>query len=137
MGETLVSVCCPSSLITLILGSLSLDCANHPVGMGDGQVAVPAATRRKLHDPNIMFEEYLYYAKIQREQERRGLGPKEREELYNGGSEPEQISEVDEKSGDEKTNPTKVVVAGPSAEVTPAEWETASRAARNASWASM
>ena len=41
-----------------------------------------------MHDPNIRIEEYFYYAKIQRDQERCGLGPKEREELSNAGSEP-------------------------------------------------
>ena len=131
MGETLVSVCLPRLQKSKY--------ADHLVGMGEGQVTVPAAIRHKLHDPNVKFEEYLYYAKIQREQEKRGLGPKEREEMFNGGAEPEQISDasgIDEKSG-EKTPPITAVIPGPTSEVTPAEWETASRAARNAGWASM
>jgi hypothetical protein len=110
--------------------------------MGEGQVAVPAPVRRKLHDPNIKIEEYFYYARIQRDQERQGLGPKEREEMYQGSS-PEAesqnggsgIGSGDEKVS-EKTN-TAVAIPQSGAVVSPNEWESASRAVRNASWGSM
>jgi hypothetical protein len=103
--------------------------------MGQGQVTVPAAIRHRLHDPSIKFEEYLFYAKIQREQEARGLGPAEREQMYLGAPENEQPSEVDEKKSGEKSPPNQVAAGDPI--ISPAEWETASRAARNASWASV
>jgi hypothetical protein len=109
--------------------------------MGEGQVPIPLETRRMLHDPSVRLEEYYYFAKIQRAQEKQGLGPAEREKLYHPGSPSGSAVVVsgDEKnqSGDEKTAPTNEttiqgVHSGPI--VTPAEWETASRAARNASW---
>jgi hypothetical protein len=108
--------------------------------MGDGQVNVPTLIREKLHDTSIQFEEYLFYAKIQREQEARGLDPAEREALRLGGPEPEI---VDEKSSDkeasEKEAGQKAIAAAQnnSAEISVSEWETASRAGRNASWAAM
>jgi len=114
--------------------------------MAEGVIAVPVANRHRLHDPSVTLEEYYYYAKIQREQEKRGLGPKEREDYYNGLSKPESPGHTSDGSTttpsmDEKTDEKHVstgIVARPSeAAVSPAEWETASRAARNATWGSM
>lgn len=106
--------------------------------MGEGQVPVPGVIRRKLHDPNVKIEEYFYYAKIQRAQERQGLDPAERSRIANGHDVSSTGSEIavgsDEKS-DEKTRPDLPHTA--TNIVTPSEWENASRAARNATWPSM
>jgi hypothetical protein len=72
--------------------------------MGEGQVPIPAETRRLLHDPSVRLEEYYYFAKIQRAQEKQGLGPAEREKLYHPGTSPSESAVV--VSGDEKTAPT-------------------------------
>jgi hypothetical protein len=114
--------------------------------MGDGQVAAPGLIRRKLHDPNIQFEEYLYYAKIQREQEKQGLGPEERGKMRIDTPYATQLGEpsmIDAGSeGDETTEKasgpkTVTITQQQDLVVAPTEWETASRAARNASWVSM
>lgn len=117
--------------------------------MGDGQVPRPAAIHRKLHDPNVMFEEYRYYAKIQREQELKGLGPAERTALQLAGltnhagqaSSDENIpgGEADEKAGisNEKNQVQRNVGSFDTSNIAPAEWENASRAARNATWGAM
>ena len=122
--------------MTTGMGNLALDGGDPRLSMGQGQVTVPAVTRHKLHDPSVTFEEYLFYAKIQREQEARGLDPAQRGQMALGAPEPEQVSELDEKTSGEKT-PPKQVGGGSDPVITPAEWETASRAARNASWASV
>jgi len=110
--------------------------------MSEGVVAVPAQVRHKLHDPNVMIEEYFYYARIQREQEKQGLGPVERQALFEGRDlgEPGTPSNssgtaVDEKIGE--IDATPVAPIDPQTIVTGSEWETASRAVRNASWGSM
>ena len=108
--------------------------------MGEGQITVPTAIRRKLHDPNVKFEEYLYYAKIQREQEARGLDPADRARIAAGAPESELVSENDEKKSGEKasdeTSPKNLVAAGDPV-ISSDEWELASRAGRNASWAAV
>lgn len=128
-----------SAIATTNMGNLALDGADPDprLSMEEGQVAVPAAIRRKLHDPNIQFEEYLFYAKIQREEERRGLGPEEREQMYYNTPDSEQSGVNDEKSGERTPTKEVVTVSASDAIIAPAEWETASRAARNASWASV
>lgn len=67
--------------MTTGMGNMALDGGDPRLSMGEGQVTVPTIIRHKLHDPNVKFEEYLFYAKIQREQEARGLGPAEREQM--------------------------------------------------------
>jgi hypothetical protein len=84
-----------------------------------------------------MLEEYLYYAKIQREQEAQGLGPEEREAFYQSlaaGNSRNSPDESDEKKEvNEKAPVPTTTYSGPA----PAEWETASRAARNAKWSAV
>ncbi|PQE31881.1 amino acid transporter protein [Rutstroemia sp. NJR-2017a WRK4] len=131
------------------MGNLALD-GGDPRMAPVGEVAVPTPVRRKMHDPNVQFEEYLYYARIQREQERQGLGPGERERMYreaitgvdatsakeSGDEEKKAIAE----SGDEKTSEpvnektTTASVVHSASHVSAGEWESASRAARNATW---
>lgn len=105
--------------------------------MGEGQVIPPAAIRHKLHDTNVQFEEYIYYAKIQREQEKNGIGPEEREKLRHGtaGSELVSARASEEKLADKTDG--KVAVSGTVNTTEAAQWETASRAGRNASWAAV
>lgn len=106
--------------------------------MGEGQVPVPGVVRHRLHDPNVKIEEYFYYAKIQRQQEKSGLDPVERSRIANGLDSHTSSSDVavgtDEKT-DEKSRPELPRTA--TNIVTPQEWENASRAARNATWPSM
>jgi hypothetical protein len=107
--------------------------------MGEAQVVVPPAIHRKLHDPSIMLEEYLYYAAIQREQEKRGLGPEERELYYQNLATGQPTEKGADVNADEKVvladdkSPVNSISSAP----TPAEWETASRAARNAKWSTV
>ncbi|KAI9645417.1 hypothetical protein NHQ30_006156 [Ciborinia camelliae] len=132
------------------LGNLALD-GGDPRIDNVGEVGVPTPVRRKMHDPNVPFEEYLHYAKIQREQEMNGLGPEERERMYQeylagvdnvAGKEIEDEKKALPETGDEKTEPQPIVESKPSSinkgqavsHVGAAEWETASRAARNATW---
>lgn len=106
------------------------------LSMSEGVVPMPLETRKKLHDPSILIEEYYYYAKIQRDLEKRGLGPAEREAYYNGAHSGS-LSESDAPAivGDEKNEKSATPnLPAPGSIVTPAEWETASRAARNATW---
>jgi hypothetical protein len=108
--------------------------------MGEGQVPVPGVIRTRLHDPNVLIEEYFYYAKIQRQQEKDGLDPTERARIADGqqvssnGSDIAVNNGYDEK-GDHEKRPDLPRTA--TNIVTPNEWETASRAARNATWPSM
>ncbi|ESZ98656.1 hypothetical protein SBOR_0894 [Sclerotinia borealis F-4128] len=132
------------------LGNLALD-GGDPRIDGIGEVGVPTAVRRNMHDPNVPFEEYLYFAKIQREQEKNGLGPEERERMYQEylagvdnvagteiGDEKKTLPEIeDEKTAPEIVNeskPSSITKAHIVSHVGAGEWETASRAARNATW---
>jgi hypothetical protein len=110
--------------------------------MGQGQVVEPAAVRHKLHDDNVTLEEYLYYAKIQRDQERAGLDPLQRGAIANGSELVSQETVGGEKyeNGDEKSH--QVVTASSSTTSIgntqiAEDWENASRLARTASWGSM
>lgn len=132
------------------LGNLALD-GGDPRIDGVGEVEIATTVRHSMHNPNVPFEEYLYFAKIQREQEKNGLGPDERERMYQeylAGVDNVARKEIeDEKKalpdiGDEKAEPQPVDESKPSS-ITKAhnvpyvgagEWETASRAARNATW---
>ncbi len=73
------------------------------------------------------------YAKIQREQERQGLTPEERGHIAASAA---RDSTPENASGDEKTT-EKAPAAVSASAVTATEWETASRATRNASWIQM
>ncbi|QSZ34052.1 hypothetical protein DSL72_005632 [Monilinia vaccinii-corymbosi] len=132
------------------LGNLALD-GGDPRIDGVGEVEIPTTVRRNMHNPDVSFEEYLYFAKIQREQERNGLGPEERERMYQehlAGVNNVARKEIgDEKKAlpgieDEKKEPQPVDESKPSSisqgqnvsYVGAGEWETASRAARNATW---
>lgn len=106
--------------------------------MGEGQVPLPGVIRNRLHDPNVMLEEYFYYAKIQRQQEKDGLGPTERAAIagheHVSNESDTAVGGYEEKGENEKRPQlpradTNLVSAN--------EWETASRAARNATWPSM
>ncbi|RAL61634.1 hypothetical protein DID88_002703 [Monilinia fructigena] len=113
------------------LGNLALD-GGDPRIDGVGEVEIATTVRRNMHDPNVPFEEYLYFAKIQREQEKNGLGPEERERMYQ-----EHLAGVDnvarKEIGDEKKALPDIGDEKKEPQAT-GEWETASRAARNATW---
>jgi hypothetical protein len=81
-------------------------------------------SHRKMHDPSIYLEEYMYYAKIQREQERQGLSPDERGNIAVGQATSQSMSG----SGDEKTGEKASAVIAPATAplVSPSEWENAS-----------
>ncbi|KAH8814916.1 amino acid transporter-like protein [Xylogone sp. PMI_703] len=123
-------------------GTLALDGGDPRLSMGEGQVELPEQIRHILHDPNVTLDEYMYYAKIQREQEKQGLGPEEREALYQQSllARNNQVSDSagsgsdEKKAVDEKHIAPTTAVTGPYRGVTAGEWETASRAARNAKW---
>lgn len=132
------------------LGNLALD-GGDPRIDGVGEVNVPTTVRRNLHDPNVPFEEYLYYAKIQREQEKNGLGPEERERMYQEylagvdhvagkeiGNEKHALPEIENEKTEpqpvDESKPSSITKAAHSSFVGAGEWETASRAARNATW---
>lgn len=104
--------------------------------MGEGQSPTPGVIRHKLHDPNVKIEEYFYYAKLQRAQEKQGLDPAERSRIAGGHDVSSAGSEV--AMGDEKTDEKGPQLPRSTTNiVTPQEWENASRAARNATWPSM
>lgn len=126
------------------LGNLALD-GGDPRIDGVGEVEVPTVVRRNMHDPNVPFEEYLYYAKIQREQEKNGLGPEERERMYQEHLAGKEIGDekiaLPEIGNDGKTEPQPInesksssITKAHVSHVGAGEWETASRAARNATW---
>ncbi|KAF7942939.1 uncharacterized protein EAE97_006393 [Botrytis byssoidea] len=132
------------------LGNLALD-GGDPRIDGVGEVNVPTTVRRNLHDPNVPFEEYLYYAKIQREQEKNGLGPEERERMYQEylagvdqvagkeiGNEKHALPEIENEKAEpqpvDESKPSSITKAANPSFVGAGEWETASRAARNATW---
>lgn len=108
------------------------------------EISLPPPIRRKLHDPHILIEEYIYYANIQRDQEKQGVDPEQRAQLARS-AEPHVISQmsarvdatekevkgdqfVDNNSNDERATPSLL---------TDEDWENAARAYRNASWISM
>lgn len=132
------------------LGNLTLDGGDPRIG-GIGEVGVATTVRRNMHDPNVPFEEYLYFAKVQREQEQNGLGPDERERMYQeylagvnnvAGMETGDEKEALAEAGQEKTElqpsdeskPSSVTKARDVSHVSAGERETASRADRNATW---
>ncbi|KAL0943172.1 transmembrane amino acid transporter family protein [Colletotrichum truncatum] len=118
---------------------------SHSSGAGH---AVDIMTTPNTHDPNVTFEEYLYWASITRSEEQeanekyvRSRGPvtlksviKDRFRKGDGNGHSSDASETGagEKNGSDKA-------LGPSAEgtvgsATPEEWKRASRAMRTAGW---
>lgn len=108
-----------------------------PTGMGAGQVDIPLPVRRRLHDESVMLEEYIYYAKIQREQEASGIDPIEREKLFYGRNHSNEDTTDNKIVGEKTAGDEKTIDVSSSSAATPTEWEAASRAARNASWGSV
>jgi len=113
----------------------------------------PIVMLRKLHDPNVTFEEYLHYASITRaeptdvvaQNQGNELGLLKRFKKKNivgatiaAASAPDAVTPK-ENASDENIDEEKKQLAEPSggasrAVVTTDEWEQASRAARTASW---
>lgn len=115
-----------------------------------------AVRRIDLHDPNVSFEEYMYYASITRAEEKianeayvQAQGPKSVKSVLMGrfskgdhaAKLPQSPSATDspvnekemgfgEKSGEATTT-------GSNMQVTPAEWKQASRALRTCGWGSI
>lgn len=117
----------------------------------------PNRVLQTLHDPNVTFEEYLYYAKISRADEDRLYGPDSefththigavekyipfrKREAKKHAHEHEVVAETSSPPGDgkgvveEKADPAAVPVGHA---VTDEEWLQASRAARTATWAAV
>jgi hypothetical protein len=109
--------------------------------MGQGQVAEPAAIRHKLHDDSVTLEEYLYYAKIQRDQEKAGIDPIQRGQLtaHSDAGSQELVGGEKYELGDEKKNGIDIgnntTTIGDTQNA--ADWENASRMARTATWGSV
>lgn len=86
---------------------------------------------REIHDPSVKFEEYHYYAKRTREEQRTYETPKTnwREILLRKKNEEEVAEEsVRELTEDILSNPNRRL------EITDEEWANASRAFRTTSW---
>jgi hypothetical protein len=119
---------------------------------GPGIAQLPTPALRNLHDPSVTIEEYFYWAKITREQQR-GIPPVKtpaRKFLSFGkrdavssnitGSEPTQSGQSNKEpvaATDEKTNDSEAPAISRPAAVTEEEWIQASRAARTATWGSI
>ncbi|KAI9758177.1 MAG: hypothetical protein M4579_003151 [Chaenotheca gracillima] len=94
--------------------------------------------RAVTHDPNVTFEEYLHYAELTREEEKKipslerniksifSRSSREKQEASDTSSEPSSTVEPKNDSG-------PGLIEGPTEE----EWATASRAARSATWGSV
>jgi hypothetical protein len=114
------------------------------VAIRDSGTSAPPPILRKLHDPNILIEEYIYYADIQRDQEKRGLDPEQRAQQARS-EEAHAISgtsariDASEKGPKEDQFPDRNSNEEPVAAslLTDEDWENAARAYRNASWISM
>jgi Transmembrane amino acid transporter protein len=118
----------------------------------------PLHILKKLHDPDVPFEEYLHFAKISREDENRLYGPGSAYREASGPianfvktrivrresitrQEPRRLSLVeafatgkDGFSGKEKAISPERASTPDNFEITDEEWITASRAARTATW---
>lgn len=98
------------------------------------------AVRQKLHDSNILIEEYLYYAGIQREQERQGIEPDQRAQIARSESHRITTPELVTKGGLESINDKGTEAAATTtidSLISDEDWDNATRAFRNASWISM
>jgi len=121
--------------------------------LDDGIERTGPSEHRNTHDPSIMFEEYMYYAKITREQEaqyEKGVETKGHslKQIFPGkhGSERQEDSSRTEFASTNKetlTPPEKEVTPGQNGKSSPPgytlgvsddEWTNASRAGRTATW---
>ncbi|GKT58032.1 transmembrane amino acid transporter [Colletotrichum tofieldiae] len=123
---------------------------------GNGHLIDMAEPSANLHDPNVTFEEYLYWASVTRAEEKlanerflQAQGPVTLKSVikdrfrkgdehvrFQGGSEgggPEDVNggEKNADAGDKALQPAR---EGDGGVVTPEEWKRASRAVRTAGW---
>jgi hypothetical protein len=119
-------------------------------GPGIAQLSTPAL--RNLHDPSVTIEEYFYWAKITREQQRStpavktparkflSFGKRDAVSSTITGSDPTKSGHGNKGLGtatDEKTNDAETPAISRPSVVTEEEWMQASRAARTATWGSI
>lgn len=89
---------------------------------------------RKLHDPDIPFEEYQFYAQRTREEEKHLVSPKLRwREIINRKTNPE-AHDIDAGPDPEKVPDVNFANHDKRIQITDEEWTNASRAMRTASW---
>lgn len=119
---------------------------------GPGIAQLPTPVLRNLHDPSVTIEEYFYWAKITREEQKSipsvktparkflSFGKHDAVSSAITGNDPtksETSKKVQGAATDEKTGePEAPATAGPII-VTEDEWLQASRAARTATWGSV
>lgn len=118
---------------------------------GPGIAELPTPALRNLHDPSVTIEEYFYWAKITREQQRGiptvknparkflSFGKQDAVSSTIAGSDPTAPGHPSKRldANTEKTNDSEApVIIRPEA-VTEEEWLQASRAARTATWGSI
>lgn len=91
---------------------------------------------RKLYDPEVTLEEYHYYARQTREEEKSFESPKlQWRELLSRKSKPHDAHVgMDDKSGATANPHTNLAHRSARLEITDEEWANASRAMRTASW---
>lgn len=92
---------------------------------------------RKLHDPDITLEEYLYYAQKTREEEKSLSSPKLRwAEVLQRKKQPHDVGGADAVAASAEKSHSEVNFANPEARlrISDEEWSNASRAFRTASW---
>ncbi|KAI4756212.1 hypothetical protein E4T52_11687 [Aureobasidium sp. EXF-3400] len=119
-------------------------------GPGIAELLTPAL--RNLHDPSVTIEEYFYWAKITREQQRGiptvktparkflNFGKKDAVSSTITGSDPAKSGHSNKglnAAADEKTSDSEAPAISRPAAVTEEEWIQASRAARTATWGSI
>lgn len=118
---------------------------------GPGRAELPTPALRNLHDPLVTIEEYFYWAKITREQQRGiptvktparkflSFGKRDAVSSTITGSDPSEPGHPSKGLGaaTEKTDDSEAPVISRPAAVTEEEWLQASRAARTATWGSI
>jgi len=119
---------------------------------GPGIAQLPTPALRNLHDPSVTIEEYFYWAKITRAQQRDiptlkaparkflSFGKRDAVSPTIAGSDPtksEHSAEGVDAATNEKTRDSEAPVTSRPAAVTAEEWIQASRAARTATWGSI
>lgn len=119
---------------------------------GPGIAELPTPVLRNLHDPSVTIEEYFYWAKITREQQRGiptiktparkflSFGKRDAVSSSIVGSDPTKPGHSNKGLGtatDEKTSDSEAPAVVRPAAVTEEEWIQASRAARTATWGSI
>lgn len=119
---------------------------------GPGIAELPTPALRNLHDPSVTIEEYFYWAKITREQQRGiptvkapvrkllSFGKRDAISSSIASSDPTKTLQPNKGLGaatDEKTVDSEAPANSRPAVVTEDEWLQASRAARTATWGSI